>query len=122
MTEYRCVADAGAAAELLASAWLIGFGYQVFRNLSAAGPADLVAWCPETSETLFVDVKSANSILTRADGQHIFPLRSAGKYRNDVHYLFVVNGKVVGFVRHADIKGSREIYFPARANRESMTV
>jgi Holliday junction resolvase-like predicted endonuclease len=57
----------GAASELEAASWLLGQGYQVFRNVSAHGPADLVAWNPQTKETLFVDVTTGRPYV-RADG------------------------------------------------------
>jgi hypothetical protein len=47
----------GAAAELVAAMWLWQRGFEVFQNLSPAGPADLVAWNPGTGETLLIDVK-----------------------------------------------------------------
>jgi Holliday junction resolvase-like predicted endonuclease len=46
----------GDVAELKACIWLLGLGYYVFRNVMAAGPADLVA--AKNGETLFIDVKS----------------------------------------------------------------
>ena len=36
----------GALAEMQASAWLLLQGYEVFRNVSQSGPADLIAWIP----------------------------------------------------------------------------
>lgn len=45
----------GAYNELVATAWLLNNGYQVFRNVSACGPVDLVAM--KNSETILIDVK-----------------------------------------------------------------
>jgi Holliday junction resolvase-like predicted endonuclease len=47
----------GDRVELLAAAWLLGKGYEVFMNVSANGPADLVIWDQEGAIVL-VDVKS----------------------------------------------------------------
>lgn len=47
----------GAMTELLASAWLILHGYEVFRNVAPTGPADLVAF--KGDEVFKVDVKSS---------------------------------------------------------------
>jgi Holliday junction resolvase-like predicted endonuclease len=48
----------GAAAELQAATWLLAQGYEVFRNVSQHGPADLMAWNPQTNECFPVDVKT----------------------------------------------------------------
>jgi Holliday junction resolvase-like predicted endonuclease len=44
--------------ELVACAWLLGEGYEVFRNVSLRGPIDIVAYAPETATTLLIDVKT----------------------------------------------------------------
>ena len=49
----------GAQAELTACAWLIGEGYEVFRNVSQHGDIDLVAI--RGTETLRLDVKTVAS-------------------------------------------------------------
>ena len=46
----------GAYSELIASAWLLEKGYEVFRNLSDRGPIDLIA--VKGDKCLFVDVKT----------------------------------------------------------------
>jgi hypothetical protein len=46
----------GTQAELIACAYLLGEGYEVFRNISPSGPADIIA-CKGT-ELLRIDVKS----------------------------------------------------------------
>jgi Holliday junction resolvase len=48
----------GAISELIACAWLLEQGYEVFRNVSACGLADLVAF--KDGATLLIDVKTAN--------------------------------------------------------------
>lgn len=48
----------GALSELRASAWLLEQGYEVFRNVSAHGPIDIIARHPETGELLLLDVKT----------------------------------------------------------------
>lgn len=48
----------GAAAELIASAWLLGQGYEVFRNISQHGKVDIVVKKPESTEVEFIDVKT----------------------------------------------------------------
>lgn len=48
----------GAISEHLATAWLLAKGYDVFRNVSPAGRADLLAVNWTMNETIRVDVKS----------------------------------------------------------------
>lgn len=48
----------GAISEHLATAWLMALGYDVFRNCSPNGRADLIAKNWERDETILVDVKS----------------------------------------------------------------
>lgn len=57
----------GAYSEFAATNWLLAQGYEVFRNVSAHGPADLIAWNPITDERIFVDVKTFCNI----DGEPI---------------------------------------------------
>lgn len=46
----------GAQAELLACAWLLERGYEVFRNVSPSGAYDLVIRKPDELTATFVDV------------------------------------------------------------------
>lgn len=46
----------GAASELTACAWLLREGYEVFRNVSPFGRADLIA--VKSSGTFYIDVKT----------------------------------------------------------------
>lgn len=100
----------GAQGELLASAWLIGLGYEVFRNVSYFGPADLIAWKAETGEMHLIDVKTIaeRTIYRRGDGSYGIPIGSKG--RPEVHKLLVVGGKVVGFCRSRE--KTSEFYWP----------
>src|SRR5262245_4735089 len=52
----------GARSELIACEWLLSQGYEVFRNVSATGPIDVVAI--KGSEVLLLDVKSSGSALS----------------------------------------------------------
>ena len=69
------IGNTGAARELIASAWLIGQGYLVARNLVPYGPADIIAYSAERNELYLIDVKSGHpshippriSILVMAD-------------------------------------------------------
>ncbi len=49
----------GCVSELLAAAWLLGQGYEVFRNVSAHGAIDIVAI--KDGEVTLIDVKTARA-------------------------------------------------------------
>ncbi|MGG7534666.1 hypothetical protein [Rhizobium sp. 12,4] len=55
----------GAISEHLATAWLLAKGYDVFRNVSPAGRADLLAVDWTNDETIRVDVKSQGFTLEK---------------------------------------------------------
>lgn len=61
----------GAASELAACQFLLDKGYEVFRNVSAHGPADLVAWNPTTHHILLIDVKTSRP-KELEDGHHTY--------------------------------------------------
>jgi hypothetical protein len=48
----------GTRSELIAAVWLLERGYEVFRNVSSAGPIDLVAVDPADGAVYLFDVKS----------------------------------------------------------------
>jgi Holliday junction resolvase-like predicted endonuclease len=50
----------GGYSELLACAWLMSLGYDVFRNQSDNGPIDIVAVNRKTGETVFCDAKTVH--------------------------------------------------------------
>lgn len=51
----------GCHSELLAVLWLLEQGWEVFRNVSQHGPADLTVWNPTTAEIRLVDVKTVHT-------------------------------------------------------------
>jgi Holliday junction resolvase-like predicted endonuclease len=59
--------ELGAINEMKAVIWLMEQGYQVFTNIKGTGPADMIAWNPETDEKIVVDVKTMR-IYKRHDG------------------------------------------------------
>lgn len=48
----------GARSELIAITWLLSSGYEVFRNISQHGLADIVVW--KDGKIIFLDVKSSS--------------------------------------------------------------
>ena len=61
----------GAAGELLVCAFFLSHGLEVFRNVAASGPADVVL--QNGDKFLAVDVKSVRSPYTRKDGSYSLP-------------------------------------------------
>jgi len=78
----------GALHEMKAVIHLMEQGYQVFTNIKGTGPADLVAWRPETNETLIIDVKTV-WIYLKADGTKKYhsSVGTGKNKRNFVKYL-----------------------------------
>mgnify|MGYP001577506587 CR=1 FL=1 len=72
----------GAQSELLACAYFLELGYQVFRNVSSQGPADLVIWKPETHKIRFIDVTTGCWYQTK-DGS--MSLLSAARQKNRIN-------------------------------------
>lgn len=84
----------GANSELIASVYLLNEGYEVFRNVSAHGPADLVAWNPETNETLYIDVKTATRYIRQDGSSNLAYSKSTVE---GVKTLVVCDGVVEGY-------------------------
>lgn len=106
-----CTSHKGDIAELAAAIWLMRKGYEVFRNVSCVGPADLMAWNASTGHTIIVDVKGISSAAmpVKKDGSKHFPLKT--KCHPKVHQLCVVDGEVVGFRKRED--GQIVDYWPS---------
>jgi transposase-like protein len=71
-----------------ASAWLMKQGYEVFRNVSPVGEADLVIFYPETKELKRVDVKTPNLYVTKSGEVRSYSISEA-KRNPDVSVLLV---------------------------------
>ena len=85
----------GAHSELIASAYFLSDGAEVFRNVSQHGPADLVVWYPETNETIFVDVKTARPFV-KTDGSVSYNFDKTA-IKEGICVLVVNDREVVGF-------------------------
>lgn len=110
-----CTGTMGSIYELKATIWLQQLGYQVFRNMSPHGPADLVAWCPKSGETLMIDVKSINASKVRKDGQ--LTLSLSNKRFPGVHILLFVNGELMGLAEKTSAT-TCQYYWPRRAQAD----
>jgi len=80
----------GAISEHIATAWLLSQGFDVFRNVSPNGRADLLALDWVTDKTIRVDVKSAGFSLTQ-DSPRAAKARGTHALNRgfDVQYLIV---------------------------------
>lgn len=108
---------AGAWAEMIASAWLIEKGFDVFRNVAASGPADLVIVGSGRAQLL--DVKLCAVTFGR-DGQPRMNLSNRLSDRQvnlGVTQFLVTTDGVCGF----DAQTIRETYRKAYLLRGPMT-
>ena len=80
----------GAMGEHYATAWLLGQGFDVFRNVSPVGRADLLAVNWDTNKTIRVDVKSVGFSLNGND-----PKSSAARERHELNKGFEIKYLIV---------------------------
>jgi Holliday junction resolvase-like predicted endonuclease len=59
-------AHTGACGELYVTQYFLEQGYEVFRNVAATGPVDLVVY--KDGKLVMIDVKSTTTAYTRTDG------------------------------------------------------
>ena len=85
----------GALGELVAAAWLMKQGYEVFQNVAASGPADLVAWKPDTGEIHFVDAKMSKRTVLPS-GEEELKYYKGEHAKKGIRYLLVC-GDFVGW-------------------------
>lgn len=100
----------GAQSELIAAVWLMQQGFEVFQNMAATGPADLVAWKPGSSKTYLIDVKTVNMLYQRSDG--FTSINVPKPHPDGIHYLVVSKGQVLGFWGCNDVIGGGTDYDP----------
>ena len=48
----------GGISEIEVCAYYLREGYEVFRNITASGPADIIVWNPNTQDIHIIDVKT----------------------------------------------------------------
>jgi len=85
MTENK--SQKGAASELIACAWLLERGYQVFRNVCVTGIIDVVGI--KDGKTFFFDVKTRSTRPLPGDPGGL----SAAQIRSGVLPLFVIGSE-----------------------------
>ena len=68
----------GGYSELVAAAWLLETGYEVFRNVCAHGAVDLIAY--RDGKTSYIDVKT---VQVGVNGQGVIRISAGGKLKPD---------------------------------------
>jgi len=63
-------AHTGAAGELFACQYFLQHGLEVFRNVAASGPVDLMLYNKENGKSVAVDIKSVRSPYVKTDGTY----------------------------------------------------
>lgn len=81
----------GAAGEMSVCTYFLSQGLEVFRNVAASGPVDLIVYNKETDKTVLVDVKSHQFITYRVDGT-LTPTYCP-KWINDVAIVKYIHGE-----------------------------
>lgn len=87
----------GSKNELIAICALWDMGYEVFRNQSQHGIADLIAWHLETGVMRKFDVKASNPYKNKSGTQiEYIPKQNADQIRHGVEILCVTKqGRVI---------------------------
>jgi Holliday junction resolvase-like predicted endonuclease len=83
---------AGAIAELFACQYFSTVGLEVFRNVAASGPVDIVLYNKDNGILLPIDIKSTNTPYTRADGSLMLNIK-IGKREDGVWNIGYVHGE-----------------------------
>ena len=71
----------GAAGELFACQYFLSHGLEVFRNVAASGPVDIMLYNKDNGKSVAVDIKSIRSPYQRADGTYSISFKP--KLRDD---------------------------------------
>ena len=85
-------AHTGAAGEMLVCAYFLSQGLEVFRNVAASGPVDLVLVNKESNISVLVDVKSIRSPYVKVDGTYSIG-QKCGLREDGVWQVLYVHGE-----------------------------
>ena len=104
----------GSHSELLAAAWLLAQGYEVFTNVSDHGPMDLMAYNVETRETILIDVKTM-----QFDKRGRYSLNSTANQRTELQRalgvkILYVSDKFIEWANYYDIP--KDQWYPSKPN------
>lgn len=101
----------GAISEHIATAWLLQSGYDVFRNVSPNGRADILAVNWKTDETIRVDVKSQGFTLVEGEGGEMGAALRERDHLNagfSIRYLVVMNNGDCGWYDGAERQAAND--------------
>ncbi len=95
----------GAMGELYVSNYFLEQGYEVFRNVAASGPGDLVVW--KLGETpLVIDVKTQRNPHLRKDGTYCYATGGPMLKDNGV-YQVVYNTEISQVILPDELRRTR---------------
>lgn len=100
-TNTKSRSRVGDLSEFYAVTWLWDQGYEVFPNAGSQGMVDMVAWHPETEETILIDVKTARK--TKDNNDDVSKTRTQAQIKKGVQIVvYNADTRNLKFVRHRD--------------------
>jgi len=91
----------GDLSEFYTITWLWDQGYEVFPNAGSTGMVDMVAWHPETEETILIDVKTARKTKLKENDQSTS--RTSAQIERGVQIVvYNADTRNLKFVEHRD--------------------
>ena len=95
----------GDLSEFYSITWLWDQGYEVFPNAGSQGMVDMIAWHPDTEETIFIDVKTSRKTKFSKDDQSTS--RTQAQIQKGIQILsYNADTRKLKFVRHRDEQSS----------------
>lgn len=89
----------GDLSEYYAVTWLWDEGYEVFTNAGSDGLIDMIAWNPNTQETIFIDVKTSRN--SKHKKNDMSGGRTAAQIKGGVRLLsYNADTRKLSFVEH----------------------
>ena len=101
MKRTNSTSRVGDLSEYYAVTWLWDQGYEVFPNAGSQGMVDMVAWHPETEETILIDVKTARK--TKDNNDDVSKHRTQAQIKKGVQIVvYNADTRNLKFMRHRD--------------------
>ena len=95
----------GDLSEFYSITWLWDQGYEVFPNAGSQGMVDMIAWHPDTEETIFIDVKTSRKTKLSKDDRSTS--RTQAQIQKGIQILsYNADTRKLKFVRHRDEQSS----------------
>ena len=100
-TNTKSRSRVGDLSEFYAVTWLWDQGYEVFPNAGSQGMVDMIAWHPETEETILIDVKTSRK--TQIQEDDVSKHRTQAQIKKGVRIVvYNADTRNLKFVRHRD--------------------